>query len=175
MIATFSNTWPFPLRDVIRNVYEPAGMKVTDDPWREAEGIDYSTYRFELDGRLIVYRVAKTTPTKIGQFVTMWKRPAPDGPIAPLDAADGVGYVVVSAFDSNHCGQFVFSSALLVLHGVMSGQAQGGKRALRVYPPWSQPTSKQAATTQRWQCRHFLPIAADGTAHPTDVRRLFRL
>ncbi|WP_368565646.1 MepB family protein [Pseudoxanthomonas sp. UTMC 1351] len=150
-------------------------MKLTGDPWREAEGADYSALRFELDGRLIVYRVAKTTSKKTGQFVTVWKRPAPDGPIAPLDADDGVDFVVVSAFCPNHCGQFVFSSVLLVSHGVMSRQAQGGKRALRVYPPWSQPASKQAVNTQRWQCRHFLPMAVDGTAKPADVRRLFKL
>ena len=51
-------------------------------PVPEAESVDYGACRAELDGKRLVLRVAKTTPTKTGQFVTIWKRPHPDAEIA---------------------------------------------------------------------------------------------
>lgn len=35
---------------------------------------------------------------------------------------------------------------LLRQHGVVSVEAQGGKRALRMYPPWDCTTNRQAQT-----------------------------
>jgi hypothetical protein len=107
----------------------------------------------------VVFRVAKTTPTKIGQFVTIWKRPTPSDEIAPLDSGDGVDVVIVSVADANFRGQFVFDQEVLLKYGVMSRDGRGGKRAMRVYPPWSQPVAKDAIKTQQWQLRYFVAIA----------------
>ena len=41
---------------------------------KEKESAEYGAYTFELAGFSIKYRVAKITPTKIGQFVTLWRR-----------------------------------------------------------------------------------------------------
>lgn len=49
-------------------------MKVTEAR-REVASSEYGACRLGLDDYTIVFRVAKTTPTKIGQFVTIWKRP----------------------------------------------------------------------------------------------------
>lgn len=130
---------------------------------------------FGLDGHAIVFRVAKTTPTKIGQFVTIWKRPAWGGVIAPLDSRDGVDLLVVSVFDATHHGQFVFSQKVLMAKGIMSVAGKGGKRAIRVYPPWSKPVAPQAVKTQRWQLPYFLALAPDGTSDPEQARRLYEV
>ena len=68
-------------------------------PVPEAESADYGACRAELHGKRLVLRVAKTTPTKTGQFVTVWKRPHPDAEIAPLDEADPVDIVIIAVGD----------------------------------------------------------------------------
>ncbi|MDN2676379.1 MepB family protein [Janthinobacterium sp. SUN033] len=129
-------------------------------PVPEAESADYGACRADLHGKRLVLRVAKTTPTKIGQFVTVWKRPHPDADIAPLDEADPVDIVIIAVADdvgdgARH-GFFIFPRSVLIERGVMSRAAQGGKRALRVYPPWCAPESIQAQRTQRWQAAWFV-------------------
>ncbi|MGZ7458962.1 MepB family protein [Pseudomonas sp. Ma2-10] len=157
----------------IERIYKPAGMTLTDEVRREEESAEYGACRFGLDGQTIVYRVAKTTPTKIGQFVTLWKRPTPAGEIAPLDTGDGVAFVVVSVADETHWGQFVFDQKILAAKGVMSIDGDGGKRAIRVYPPWVRPVAKQAIRTQQWQLKYFLALEQNGSADAVQVGRLF--
>lgn len=138
-------------------------------PVPEAESAQYGACRAELHGRRVVLRVANTTPTKIGQFVTVWKRPHPDADIVPLDEADLVDVVIIAVTDDDGArhGFFVFPRSVLLERGVMSRASQGGKRALRVYPPWCSPESAQAQRTQRWQSACF--VAAG------DQRRLEQL
>jgi len=50
------------------------------------ESADYDAYTFKLNGLNILFRSAKTTPTKARQFVTLWKRL--NGPILPFDSKD---------------------------------------------------------------------------------------
>jgi len=127
-------------------------------PVPEAESAEYGACRAELDGKRLVLRVAKTTPTKTGQFVTVWKRPHPDAEIAPLDDADPVDVVIIAVAndDGAQHGFFIFPRKVLLERGVMSRAGQGGKRALRVYPPWCAPESGQALRTQRWQGAWFV-------------------
>lgn len=138
----------------------------------EAEGADYGAFRFGLDRRAIVFRVAKTTPTKPGQFFTLWKRPRAGAPIAPLDAADGVDFVVVASLDAGQRGLFIFDRAILLERGVLASPAAPGKRALRVYPPAGVPLARQAIQTQQWQARYFLALAPDGSAAAARTRLL---
>ncbi|MFC3378920.1 MepB family protein [Rugamonas sp. CCM 8940] len=154
------------------DAYRQAGLAGGGAPAREAESAEYGACRLDLAGLSLVFRVAKTTPTKIGQFVTIWKRPTPDAEIAPLDGADGVDVVVVSVADAGHRGQFIFDRAVLLAKGVMSRDGVGGKRAMRVYPPWTTPLAKDAIRTQQWQLRHFIAMAADGGADPLRLRHL---
>ena len=166
---------PNELVAAIQDVYKPAGMQLTGLALREAESAEYSASRFGLDGHTIVFRVAKTTPTKIGQFVTIWKRPRSGSTIAPLDVDDGVAFVVVSVSDATHRGQFVFDHKILASKGIMAINGKGGKRAIRVYPPWVKPVAKQAVRTQQWQLRYFLPLEQSGNADSVQVRRLFEV
>jgi hypothetical protein len=166
---------PSELISAIGQAYEPAGMALTDDARREVESAEYGACRFGLDGQTIVFRVAKTTPTKMGQFVTLWKRPTPASEIAPLDTGDGIAFAVVSVADAKRRGQFVFDRKILAAKGVMSVDGAGGKRAIRVYPPWVTPVAKQAIRTQQWQLKYFLALDQSGNADAVEVRRLFGL
>ncbi|GAA2618320.1 MULTISPECIES: MepB family protein [Streptomyces] len=149
-------------------VYDPCGFTCSL-PVPEAEGADYAAHSFTLDGREVRFRVAKTTPTKVGQFVTVWKR-SPAGPIQPFDSTDPVELFVISSRQDHHFGQFVLPLDALRRHGVVSTDGSGGKRAFRVYPPWVTTTNRQADRAQAWQLDHFLPlpVTQDG---PVDLNR----
>ncbi|MCD9024242.1 MepB family protein [Cohnella silvisoli] len=137
-------------------VYNPCRFDCSR-PLLEEQNAEYGAYVFNLDGLSIRFRVAKITPTKIGQFVTLWERIG-DGPIQPYDVSDPADFFVISTRKGSNFGQFIFPKAVLYDHDIVSNQGKGGKRAMRVYPPWDNPTSRQAQKTQIWQLEYFLDI-----------------
>ncbi|MFJ4672884.1 MepB family protein [Kitasatospora purpeofusca] len=147
-------------------VYDRCGFACSQ-PVPEAESAEYAAHGFTLDGLAVRFRAARTTPTKAGQFVTVWKR-SPAGPIQPFDVTDPVDLFVISTRDGDNFGQFVFPKDALRRHGVVSANGSGGKRAIRIYPPWAAPTSRQAGSTQAWQLGFFLHLYPDG---PVDLAR----
>ena len=78
----------------IELVYNPSKFQCTP-PQAEPEGLEYAASVFELNNRKIRFRIAKTTPTKVGQFVTLWKR-TNKGPIQPFDMLDQIDLFVIS-------------------------------------------------------------------------------
>ncbi|MGK5548739.1 MepB family protein [Streptomyces sp. URMC 127] len=152
-------------------VYDPSGF-VCSRPVAEPESAEYAAHRFALDGQPVVFRVAKTTPTKAGQFVTVWQRSA-EGPIRPFDAEDGIDLFVISSRDSGHFGQFVFPREVLCDRGIVSRNGKGGKRGFRVYPPWVTAPNRQANSTQAWQVNYFLPLPEDGSVDLARARALY--
>ncbi|MFI0736630.1 MepB family protein [Streptomyces sp. NPDC021100] len=147
-------------------VYGPGGFACSP-PVPEAESAEYAACAFTLDGRSVRFRVGKTTPTKVGQFVTFWQR-SEEGPIRPFDADDGVDLFVVGSRDDDGFGQFVFPREVLCERGIVSRGGSGGKRGFRVYPPWVTTTSRQARGTQAWQVGFFLGL---GRNEPVDLGR----
>lgn len=115
---------------------------------------------FTLNQKAICYRKSKITPTKTGQFVTVYKR-LQTGIIAPFDVTDSIDFVIISVLKNGLFGQFIFPKAVLLAKGIFSTSSKEGKRALRVYPPWDQTTSKQAKQTQLWQLAYFYEITAN--------------
>ncbi|MEW1654046.1 MepB family protein [Streptomyces sp. NPDC093707] len=152
------------------SVYDPNGFACSP-PVPEQESAEYAACGFTLDGRSVRFRVAKTTPTKVGQFVTVWQR-SQEGPIRPFDADDGVDLFVISSRDDDGFGQFVFPREVLCERDIVSRNGSGGKRGFRVYPPWATTTSRQARNTQAWQVNYFLHLGQDG---PADLRRAHAL
>jgi hypothetical protein len=165
-------TIPSELETIIEKAYIPAGIK-TLSVHCETESAEYKACRFSIGGKIILFRVAKTTAKKIGQFVTIWKRV--HATIKPIDTSDGVEFVVVSVSNEENHGQFVFSKAVLVAQSIMSHESKRGKLAIRVYPPWSNPTSKQAIATQDWQLQYFSPVILNETTERQKIRNLFNL
>nr|WP_314895450.1 MepB family protein [uncultured Flavobacterium sp.] len=140
-------------------VFDPCGFELTN-PVLEKESKDYGAYQFELNALKILFRVAKTTPTKVGQFVTLWKRLA-KGPIQPFDVSDVIDLFIINTRSGDHFGQFVFPKSVLSQQGILTTDSKEGKRAIRVYPPWDTTTNKQAQKTQKWQLDYFLEIPLD--------------
>jgi hypothetical protein len=126
--------------------------KLTPEP----ESSEYGACTFSLNNLNILFRTAKITPTKTGQFVTLWKR-INQGPIQPFDSTDPIDLFMVSTRTENHFGVFIFPKSILITKEIVSDKKEG-KRAIRVYPPWDITTSKQARKTQNWQLDYFLKI-----------------
>ncbi|KUJ69439.1 MepB domain containing protein [Streptomyces albus subsp. albus] len=152
-------------------VYDPGGFTCSQ-PVPEPESAEYAAHGFTLDGLSVRFRVAKTTPTKVGQFVTVWQR-SPEGPIRPFDVADGIDLVVISSRAGGHFGQFVFPGEVLCERGIMSRDGSAGKRGFRVYPPWVTTTVRQARSTQAWQVDYFLHLGESGRVDLARARALY--
>jgi hypothetical protein len=146
-------------------LYTPCNLPCTSVT-AEAESADYGAYTFQMNKLNVQYRVAKITPTKTGQFVTLWKR-SKEGPIQPFHISDPVDLFIVNTKNTDHFGQFIFPKSVLYERGVLSDNLKEGKRAFRVYPPWDHPTNNQARKTQQWQLKYF--IEARGN-QPTDLQ-----
>lgn len=144
------------LNEVQNRVYDPLMFQYSQ-PITERESAEYGACDFELNGLSIKFRVAKTTPTKTGQFVTLWKR-IEKGPIQPCDSADSIDLVVINTRKGECFGQFIIPKSVLCQKDIFSIDSIGGKRAIRVYPPWDITESRQAQKTQKWQTAYFLEI-----------------
>lgn len=135
------------------------------NPKLNVESSEYAACTFELDGKKIQHRVSKITPTKNGQFVTIWKRNQ-DGITEPLDINDEIDFIIITARSGENLGQFIFPKSVLSEKGIITKNGKSGKRGIRVYPPWDKPESKQAEKTQNWQLDYFLTIKTTGA---TDI------
>jgi hypothetical protein len=160
----------FAVRDLI---YLPSQFECSE-PRVEAESAEYGACAFEVNGLSVRFRVAKITPTKIGQFVTVWKRVG-DGPIQPFDMSDPIDLFVISSRKGNHFGQFVFPKKILCDQDFVSENETGGKRGIRVYPPWDKTISPQAQKTQRWQLEYFLDASQGDVMSHERAKMLYSL
>ncbi len=90
--------------------------------------------------------------------MTLWKRIG-NSPIMPYDRADQFDLVIIFVRHDQNLGYFVFTKDVLYKKGFISQDGKGGKRAMRVYPPWDKPDNSQAKKTQAWQELYFVEIA----------------
>lgn len=123
------------------------------------ESKKYHACSFTLNDYKVQYRVAKITPTKVGQFVTTWKRNQ-DGTTVPFDVSDDIDFMIISTRNGDNFGQFIFPKQTLASNLIISQNGKEGKRGIRVYPPWDVAVNKQAQKTQAWQLNYFVKIAA---------------
>jgi len=152
-----------------KEMYETPGFTCTNII-QDTESTEYGACTFDLNNKNILlhvtFRVAKITPTKVGQFVTLWKR-IPNGPIRPHDLTDNIDLFVISVRDKNNTekfGHFIFPLKILCEKNIVSKDFLGGKLGIRVYPPWDITTSAQAQKTQAWQLLYFFDASSDERA-----------
>ena len=160
------------LNEVQYRVYDTLGFQYSQ-PVMEAESSEYGACGFELNRQPVKFRIAKITPTKIGQFVTLWKR-IEKGPIQPYDNSDSVDYFIINTRKGDHLGQFVFPKSVLCQQDVFSINGIGGKRAIRVYPPWDVAVNRQALKTQKWQLQYFLEFPKNGGINVARAKLLYQ-
>lgn len=148
---------------------KPNNLTITDLSI-DTESKEYTACTFAINNGQIVFRSAKTTPTKIGQFVTLWKRPF-NKEIVPYSNLDPIKLYLIYTKTTKNEGLFIFPKEILYKNNVLSDGQQPGKRGIRVYPTWDQPTSKQAIKSQQWQVPHFIDLKKE----PLDHKRIKEL
>lgn len=147
------------LKIVKELVYDKCGFDLTDLK-QNLESKEYGACSFVLNGKTIQQRISKITPTKTGQFVTIWKR-NDNGITEPFNNSDEFDFVIITARNDSNFGQFIFPKSVLADNGIITRNGKEGKRGIRVYPPWDIATNKQAMKTQNWQTKYFLTIKND--------------
>lgn len=138
----------------------------------EPDNAEYGAMVCGVGSSTMRIRVGKVTPTKVGLFVSVWRRAA-DGSTEPFPVESDVDALVVVAREGDRYGAFVFPVEVLATRGVVSAGGVGGKRGFRVYPPWSATGNPQARRSQSWQCDWFLDMSGGTVVDPRRAGRLF--
>lgn len=147
------------LEETSKLVFEKLDLQISNLQI-EKESQDYFAAQFELNKLKIIFREAKITPTKVGQFVTLWKR-IDENPIQPFSISDDFDLVIINTNTPINFGQFIFPKSILEQKGYLQSQSKKGKLGFRVYPSWDKTLNKQAQQTQKWQLNYFLEIPID--------------
>lgn len=161
------------LKNVDELIFQPLGLKLLNVE-EDIETQEYSGCSLGLHQLNIKFRTAKITPTKTGQFVTIWKRNE-KGETAPFDSNDLFDFYLISASTDNDKGIFIFPKEVLIEKGILSHDQKIGKRGIRVYPNWDLTENKQAKATQKWQVEYFLDLSQDTESYLKKAKLLFDL
>lgn len=130
---------------VNRIFYEPNHLSL-NAVQEEAQNSDYGAGIFQLNAKSIRFRVAKITPTKIGQFVAFWEKDE-DNKNQAFSYEKATDLLVINTFTcTNNFGQFVFPK---------------------------EPTSKQAIETQKWQLEYF--VGTNNIRSDLPIKELLKL
>ena len=165
------NKLPAELKHAIKLVYDNCGFELMNLKV-SAESSAYGACSFELNGKAVQHRVSKITPTKVGQFVTIWKRNQ-EGITAPFDILDNIDFLIISSRSGDNFGQFIFPKSILAEKELITLNGREGKRGVRVYPPWDITTNKQATNAQSWQTKYFVTIKNGCESDLTLIKKLF--
>lgn len=141
------------------HLFQPLGMNCSTLE-EDLECKEYSGFNFRLNNLNIKFRISKITPTKTGQFVTLWKRNT-QGKTTPFDANDPIDYYLIATFKDTLSGIFIFPKSILLEKGILSHGKKLGKRGIRIYPTWDNAESKQAQKAQDWQTQYFLVFSGE--------------
>ena len=147
------------LENISKFIYKPNQLTVTSIE-EENQNLEYAAGKFILLSKIttktVRFRVAKQTPTKVGQFVTFWEKDS-NGTNQPFQYNNSPDLLVITTFkDNNTLGQFVFPKNILLKNNILQSHSTKGKMGIRVYPSWDKPTSNTALKTQNWQLDYFL-------------------
>lgn len=110
---------------LIKQLYTPPDL-LCKNIQSEPESKEYDAHQCIINNKKVLFRTAKITPTKEGQFVTLWKR-SPQGPIIPYDRTDDFDIVIINSNENHKSGQFIFNKNVLLKNKVISNNNIGGK------------------------------------------------
>lgn len=155
--------YPTELIDFIREIVHPLNLKLANLE-KTTENAEYGGTSFTLHGKNVQFRVAKTTPSKAGQFVALYKRCSTTNKIIPFGTHDNYDYVFVATSKEAYRGIFIFDHHILVKQGILTSLNKPGKLAFRVYAPWVDVKAAQAIKTKQWQSNYFMPFPPTNTS-----------
>ncbi|GAF11216.1 hypothetical protein JCM19046_1729 [Bacillus sp. JCM 19046] len=156
---------------ITKQVYQPNGLTVSNT-LEEKQNAKYGAGTFLLSSKSVRFRVAHKTPTKLGQFVAFWEKDE-HNQNQPFSAEASPDLLVITTFkNETGFGQFVFPKALLLKQHILRSETTKGKMAMRVYPVWDKPTSKQALKTQAWQMPYFIDLS--GVVERNELRNSYQ-
>lgn len=167
---TIINSFHSDLKVAKRLVYDNCGFDLTELKLN-LDSVEYGACSFKLNGKRIQHRVSKITPTKTGQFVTIWKR-SKDGITEPFNFSDDMDFIIITSRSGDNLGQFIFPKTVLADKGIITHNGKNGKRGIRVYPPWDVVSNKQAEKSQSWQTKYFIAINNDNSTNLTLPKKL---
>lgn len=162
------------LNDVNKMMYEPNGLTV-GRVREEKHNSKYGAGAFECSSRTIRFRVANVTPNKVGQFVSIWEKDS-SNKNQPYSYDESTDLLVITTFKNNdEYGQFIFPKEVLLKQKVLKSHSTKGKMAMRVYPIWDTPTSKQAMKSQQWQLPYFIDMSHQNHSTKEKILKLYTL
>ncbi|WP_042221808.1 MepB family protein [Oceanobacillus manasiensis] len=158
---------------VNEKVYEPNHF-VIEAIQEEGQNSDYGAGVFQMNSKSVRFRVAKITPNKIGQFVSFWEKDTSHNNQA-FSYEKATDLLVINTFSNkdDRFGQFVFPKEVLVQQKILKTPTTKGKMAIRVYPIWDTPTSKQAIKTQKWQLEYFIETDRTNSLPQQELLKLY--
>jgi len=151
-------------------LYKPNNLTIKNIE-EETQNSEYGAGVFQLNLKSVRFRVAKKTPTKMGQFVAFWEKNEENKNQA-FSYENAPDLMVITIFSEAKFGQFVFPKEALLKQNILQTVDKKGKMAMRVYPSWEQPTSKQAINTQKWQLNYFVELT---DANSSTIKELLTL
>ena len=146
---------------MINDFYKDCGIIISELKI-DKESKSYNACSFKIGVKKIVYRTAKITPTKAGQFVTIWKRNENEI-TAPFDVSDDFDFIIINCANGDLVGQFIFPKTVLIEQKIISSSKSSGKRGIRVYPAWDKNLNNQAQKTQQWQLNYFVNFSDEAS------------
>ena len=143
---------------VSKMIYEPKNLTLMSVQ-EEQHNSKYGAGTFQLSSKTVRFRVANITPTKVGQFVAFWEKDE-NNKNQPYLYEEAPDLLVITTFKSDsEFGQFIFPKEVIFKQNILRSCSTKGKMAIRVYPSWDSPTSKQAMKTQEWQLPYFVDMS----------------
>src|SRR5699024_11498050 len=101
---------------------------------------------------------ANTRPRQIVRCGGLWEKDV-NNKNQPELYEEAPGLLVITTFkNKNDFGQFIFPKEVLLKEDILRSVSTKGKMAMRVYPSWDSPSSKQALKTQKWQLPYFVDM-----------------
>lgn len=153
-------------------IYKPTNL-ILKSIQEEKQNAKYGAGIFQLSSKTVRFRVANITPTKTGQFVAFWEKDENTNN-QPYSYAEAPDLLVITTFKSDsEFGQFVFPKEVLFTQNILKSNSTKGKMAIRVYPSWDIPTSKQAVKTQEWQLPYFVDLSTPDNVSKEKITELY--
>ncbi|MBD3581151.1 MepB family protein [Flavobacterium selenitireducens] len=148
-------------------IWNPLGF-IFSDGQADVGSREYDGCVFALDSCRILYRKAKITPRKTGQFATLWKRNH-ENKTTPYHLDDDFDCCIIAVEQNEKFGIFVFPKQVLASHGIIGSGRKPGKRGFRLYSDFDITLSKQAQSTKSWMKDFFVDLA-----NPDSAKAKFR-